>query len=797
MKRTLSLITVVISLALVFSATGVIAQATGPQSAVSAAGSLGTAFTYQGQLKNASGPVTGSCDFQFSLWDSLANVSGQIGTTQSKSNVALSNGLFTVQLDFGQSALGGDARWLGIAVACPAGNGNYTPLDPRQPLTAAPYALHAADAWSINGNSGMNSTTNFLGTTDNVTLTLRVSNTVAYRLVPAVNSYGQVSPNIVGGSSSNSMGPVYGTTIAGGTNNQAYGNYAAIGGGIGNAAGSWYTTVSGGTGNNASGFASTIAGGASNTASGTAAFVGGGGWNATTPAGNRAIGNASMIGGGISNTITSNGTYASIGGGISNTAVYTAATIGGGASNVASNSYATIGGGLQNTANGWYALVGGGAGNNATNADATVSGGTGNWATGNGAFVGGGGWDGTTLSGNQANGDASIIGGGEGNTASSAYAVVCGGKNNTASGNGAFVGGGGWDGTTLSGTLASGDASTIGGGLGNSISVTGKYAFIGGGESNQANNVQATVGGGWNNIASSVQATIGGGGGNTASGIRAVVGGGWHNTASASYATVPGGYFNTASASFATVLGGRFNTASAWAATVPGGDSNIAQGDYSFAAGQQAQALHAGAFVWADSTSAPFASTANNQFLVRASGGITLYTNSTATSGAALYPGSGSWNTLSDRAMKQNFAEVDARTILAQVSALPIMSWNYKTQDANIRHIGPMAQDFAAAFQVGENNTTISTVDAQGVALAAIQGLYQVVQDKDATIVAQQKQIADLQTRLSKVEQNATASNPSAQPEPFNVSNLMSVVALLGCVWLWREQRRSRSGGTR
>jgi hypothetical protein len=76
---------------------------------------LGTAFTYQGQLKNAGGPVNDTCNFQFSLW---GDVSGgtQIGTTQTKSGVAVADGLFTVQLDFGAAAFQGDARWLAIAV---------------------------------------------------------------------------------------------------------------------------------------------------------------------------------------------------------------------------------------------------------------------------------------------------------------------------------------------------------------------------------------------------------------------------------------------------------------------------------------------------------------------------------------------------------------------------------------------------------------------------------------------------------------------------------------------------------
>ena len=72
---------------------------------------------------------------------------------------------------------------------------------------------------------------------------------------------------------------------------------------------------------------------------------------------------------------------------------------------------------------------------------------------------------------------------------------------------------------------------------------------------------------------------------------------------------------------------------------------------------------------------------------------------------------------------------------------MSIATWNWKSQDAGIRHMGPMAQDFYAAFGLGETDKGISTVDGQGVALAAIQGLYQVVQEKDASIEALKAQI--------------------------------------------------------
>ena len=91
---------------------------------------------------------------------------------------------------------------------------------------------------------------------------------------------------------------------------------------------------------------------------------------------------------------------------------------------------------------------------------------------------------------------------------------------------------------------------------------------------------------------------------------------------------------------------------------------------------------------------------------------------------------------ISDRNLKEHFAAVDGRDILARMAAVPVRTWNYKNQDSSIRHIGPMAQDFAVAFGVGESDKRISVVDANGVAFAAIQALYEMIQEKDSQIDA-------------------------------------------------------------
>lgn len=111
------------------------------------------AFTYQGQLKQGGVPVNGTCDFQFSLWDSQAGGT-QLGSTQALTNVSVTNGQFTVQLGSfnSQYAFVGSARWLGIAVRCPAGGGGFTELSPRQQLTATPYALSLRPGAEIRGS---------------------------------------------------------------------------------------------------------------------------------------------------------------------------------------------------------------------------------------------------------------------------------------------------------------------------------------------------------------------------------------------------------------------------------------------------------------------------------------------------------------------------------------------------------------------------------------------------------------------------------------------------------------------
>jgi hypothetical protein len=230
-----------------------------------------------------------------------------------------------------------------------------------------------------------------------------------------------------------------------------------------------------------------------------------------------------------------------------------------------------------------------------------------------------------------------VIGGGSGNTMTNAYAAtIGGGYHNTIETVGNF--------TTIAGgvdnTIAAGAPSaTVGGGSGNTNRAS--TGVIGGGSRNLigSNGYGATISGGNQNTADGQYAAVAGGNHNTADDYYATVGGGSQNNSSDYYATVGGGLQNTSDRIATTVGGGFQNTSSAPYATVPGGFSNNAAGLYSFAAGRNAKALHHGAFVWADNTAADFGSTANNQFLIRAGGGVGIGTATTPPGGLRVHTG--------------------------------------------------------------------------------------------------------------------------------------------------------------
>lgn len=122
------------------------------------------------------------------------------------------------------------------------------------------------------------------------------------------------------------------------------------------------------------------------------------------------------------------------------------------------------------------------------------------------------------------------------------------------------------------------------------------------------------------------------------------------------------------------------------------------------------------------------------------------------TTGAFLSSG-GVWTNNSDRYRKSDFTPVDEREILDQIAQMPIASWRYKADQRGVRHVGPTAQDFRAAFGLGEDDKHISTVDAEGVALAAIQALYQLGQEKDREIDELTRKVNELESRMARLAQ--------------------------------------------
>src|ERR1022692_980858 len=384
----------------------------------------GTAFTYQGRLNDGATPASGTYDLRFIVYDNSAGGSQQ-GPLLTNSATAVSNGLFTATLDFGNQFPGAN-RWLEIGVRT-NGGGSFFTLSPRQALTPAPYAITAGNVvsggltagtygnavtfnnannsfsgafsgnganvtnvnaaklggvpvagfWQTGGNLGTFPGANILGSLDNQPLELWVNGARALKIIPTTNT-----ANLIGCSGGNVFDPgVTGATIAGGGGTflgQARINYVRA----------TFATIGGGAGNTASNIFSSVAGGLRNTASGPYSTVSGGNLNA-------ANGNLSTVPGGFINTAS--GDYSAVGGGYHNAASGPGSFVGGGGydgsyflGNTASGGAATVSGGVENTAGGYWSTVGGGYTNTAGDSWSTVGGGFGNTASSAGDAVGGG-----------------------------------------------------------------------------------------------------------------------------------------------------------------------------------------------------------------------------------------------------------------------------------------------------------------------------------------------------------------------------------------------------------------------
>lgn len=493
--------------------------------------------------------------------------------------------------------------------------------------------------------------------------------------------------------------------------------------------------------------------------------------------------------------------YATLGGGLSNRIEANAAGsfLGGGSGNsIQSGSHLSfLGGGDLNSIepSAYYAFLGGGQGNR-IRLSAAIS------------FLGGG--FANTV---EANSSYSVLGGGELNRLGpdSHHSVLGGGLYNSVQTNVHY--------SVLAGGVSNRietdvEGSFLGAGQGNSLGEVCYYSFLGGGYGNRMIDTAwyaVLAGGASNSIINAYYSVLGGGRGNYVfQGEYGVLAGGDGNRLNYGYANaISGGAGNS--------IGD--NTA---CSVIAGGQSN-AVGNFAthaLAAGYRAKVNHEGSFVWADRKQADFASTASNQFLIRAGGGVGINTNNPVqalhvngdvqvgrpvvwagsednriinfgdanfvyigevgaddrmalraggfqfingnigvgvepttnrieVAGGAVCTGP-AWVNASDRNLKDGFQAVDVASVLARVAALPIATWHYTSEGADLRHIGPTAQDFHAAFGVGYNDTSIATVDADGVALAAIQALAKENAEFRVTN-------AELTERLEKLERELQA----------------------------------------
>ncbi|HEX4121123.1 MAG TPA: tail fiber domain-containing protein [Verrucomicrobiae bacterium] len=576
-------------------------------------------------------------------------------------------------------------------------------------------------------------------------------------------------------------------TVSGGTVNliQAGARYANIGGGWQNTiqTNAYSSTVSGGENNTieSSAYESTIAGGFMNVIEpgGQADAIGGGDYNTIEPGILDAV-----IGGGHVNLIQSNSWFSTIAGGQGNTIQTNDndSTISGGGGNLVqtASGSATIAGGSANMilSNATFTVISGGLQNVIQNdaVECTISGGRQNSIQTNSpdSAIGGGLFNTIEpLTG------GSVIAGGYGNViqhdptqfANSGFANVSGGLSNSVSGYGGTVAGG--VGNTASatyattgggdGNTASGWASTVGGGAANTASSPDGSATVGGGYENTANGDSSTVGGGLHNNASDVGATVAGGIENAAGGYGSTVAGGANNSAPGDYSFAAGTYAqalydnsfvwsDSSSESFASTTTNQFAVRAA-GGILFAGDVQLAGGatayhNLSLSGGNSLGYLYASYPALGDGIHLGynFYYDAGGTGHVRNPGGGTsrlsvgygyfgVYVGgaNVAPTNQRIYADingvtvNGTFNNLSDRNAKQNFTPVSSVQMLEKVAQLPVSEWSYK-EDPNTRHVGPVAQDFYASFNIGTDDKHIAPIDEGGVALAAIQGLDQKVE---------------------------------------------------------------------
>jgi len=690
--------------------------------------SVGSAFTYQGELRAAGSPANAAYDFQFRLFNSAGGTT-QVGPTLTLAGVSLINGLFSVPLDFGPAQFAGDAQWLEISVR-PATGGAFETLVPRTAVTPTPYALGAVAALanSVTGTSIVDGSVQAGDLAPGAVGTAQINPAQVQRRVTGscsgsqgVQSIGQdgtVVCGIFGAGTIN--GVAAGTGLSGGGTSGSV-TLSIAAGGVGSTQINPAQVQARVTGICAAGQYVQQVSEDGTVVCGTDA-TGAAGWSLTGNAGTNP--SANFLG------TTDSQPLVLRAGNVQALRLQPSAELSTAnepiTANVVMGSYAN-----QIVGNVRGSVIGGG-GANAEGQDPGFTDATRNTVRSSYSVVGGGYANQIGLESDSSIGFLSVIDGGGLNSISSDLGVIGGGRSNQI------------------GTSA--NASTIAGGFLNGVS--GGNGTVGGGSLNRVLGPISTIAGGSDNEASGARATIAGGERNSAFDLAAV-GGGTGNTANGGGSVIAGGVNNVVDGVAGVVAGGNNNGVAGLEAMVPGGASNCAGGTQSWAGGREAKVRvrlsstpfgggcfdiessgdldgDEGTFVWADSIGVPLVSTGPNRFLVRASGGFWFGNSGLAevpegrlintSTGAHLTTG-GTWTNASSRALKTAFEAIDAGDVLSRLLALPLTRWQYRGSPAEGVHLGPIAEDFHAAFGLGADGRAISTVDASGVALAAIQGL--------------------------------------------------------------------------
>ncbi len=298
----------------------------------------------------------------------------------------------------------------------------------------------------------------------------------------------------------------------------------------------------------------------------------------------------------------------------------------------------------------------------------------------------------------------------------------------------------------------------IGGGKGNKIVVGATHTTIGGGHFNQAGGAESTIAGGDQNATTVANATIGGGFNNFVIATGGTVGGGMRNRAQGQNSTIAGGSDNVTNGTSNFAVGASCRTAGA--ASVAMGQSSQATADNTFVLGSNGRAIAKGCFVWGDASGSTTACTDENRFVARAHGGVQFWTS--ATSNIILGAGAVAWPVGSDRNIKHDIKQLDSQDVLKKLEGVPIATWRYNSEASGALHMGPMAQDFYAAFGLGDDDKHIVTVDADGVALAAVKGVHAITKEQAKEIETLTRELSllrgankTLETRLAKLESGA------------------------------------------